>query len=443
MHKKAIFFTLIFSRILISNVCSDKDYINLAKSLKNNNLITEAIKIYKKALKINPNNSSAHWDLAMEFFKLCNYQASLKHFISLADLDSNNPYVYFNIGYNFFKLGQLKKAEEFFLKFLTLEPNSKDPYRFLGYIHVANGNFKKGYDFYNTFYKESDIKQKKLWNGSDVSGKTIYIWDNVGMGDVFCFIQYARKLKENGATVILGVRESLIPIMSSCPYVDKIIPRFCEVPECDLIIDVNRLTRMSYQAGFSVPCGYVEPYLFADKVLVKKYKKLMSQDKGFKLGICWDAYAYKNKMTGKKTINERSIPLHHFYFLSKLEGISLYSLQRVNGTEQLNYMPKDFKIHIFDETFDKSHGSFSDTAAVMKNLDLVITADTSIANLAGALGVNVWVLLPFAADWRWQIDKTYTDWYTTMCLFRQDKPGNWEYVINKVYFKLCSILKNS
>ncbi|MFC1842394.1 tetratricopeptide repeat protein [Candidatus Dependentiae bacterium] len=441
MYKKIICLIIVFSRIIIADVCSDRDYVNLAKSLRKNNRITESIEVYKKALKLNPDNFSAHWDLATEFFKQCNYQESLKHFCKLADSGTSNPYIFFNIGYIFFKLGQLDKAEEFLRRFLKLQPDSKDTYKFLGRIQVTKGNFKAGYDFYNRFYGEQDLKQKKLWRGSDVSGKIVYIWNNIGMGDVFCFIQYARKLKNNGATVILGVREGLIPIMSSCPYVDKVVPRFGYVPECDFIVDLNRLTRMSYRAGFGVPCGYIEPYLFANKGLVKKYKQLMSQDKCFKIGLCWDAYSYKNKMTGEKTINERSIPLYYLYFLSKLEKISLYSLQRVNGTEQLDFMPQDFKIHIFGQDFDKTHGSFSDTVAVMQNLDLVITADTSVANLAGALGVNVWVLLPFAADWRWQVDKSYTDWYPTMRLFRQDKPGNWEHAINKVCCELCSVLR--
>ena len=442
MYKKTILLTLIFSNLANANICTENDYIRLAQSLKNNDFITEAIKMYEKALKINPNNSTAHWDLGMELFKQCNYPDSLKHFHALAEIEPDNPYTYFNIAYNFFKLGQLDKAEDFFNLFSILAPNSKNPYRFLGFMNVLKGNFEKGYNFYNMFYGQLDKEQEKLWHGQNAAGKTVYIWDNVGMGDVFCFIQYARKLKEQGATVILGVRKGLIPLMSSCPYVDNVFLRFSQIPPCDFVIDINRLTRMSYRAGFGVPCGYIEPYLFANQQLVEKYKQTMSQDTNFKIGICWAARSYKNKATGKTSVNKRSIPLYHFYFLSKLEKVSLYSLQRVNDTEQLDYMPKDFNIQIFDENFDKNHGSFSDTAAVMKNLDLIITADTSIANLAGALGVTVWVLLPFAADWRWQHNTSHTGWYPTMRLFRQNKPGDWEYPINQVCDKLCNILFN-
>jgi len=410
--------------------------------------------IYKKALQVNPNNKTAHWDLALEFFTQGSYNKALEHFRTLENIDSHNPYVFFNIGYIFFKFGQWDNALHYFNKFLELNPESTESYRYLGRIYVTKGEFKKGYKFYDKAYEKHDAETPKLWCGQNLFGKTIYIWNNVGIGDVFCFTQYARKMKEQGAKeIILAVRKGLIPIMSSCPYVDKVIPRFTQVPPCDFVIDVNRLTRMSYKAGFKIPCGYKNPYLFANQELVNKYKKEFSEDKNFKIGLCWDAFSYKNKLTGKRMENERSIPLHHFYFLSKLKGVSLYSLQRINGIEQLDYMPKNFKIHVFDKNFDKTMGSFSDTAAVMKNLDLVITADTSVANLAGALGVRVWVLLPFAADWRWQLNSSYTGWYPNMKLFRpfdpsrfgtgfaQDRATNWKYPINQIENELCGILK--
>jgi len=108
----------LFSTIIANNICSDKDYVNLARSLNKNNRTTEAIKFYKKALKINPENFTAHWDLAIHFFKQRDYQQSLHYFSNLTKFGSENPYIFFNIAYNHNKLGQLDQALEFFHKFL-------------------------------------------------------------------------------------------------------------------------------------------------------------------------------------------------------------------------------------------------------------------------------------------------------------------------------------
>lgn len=130
----------------------------------------------------------------------------------------------------------------------------------------------------------------------------------------------------------------------------------------------------------------------------------------------------------------KNIQLATFDPLAQLQNIQLYSLQKIHGYKELQNCT--FNLHIFDETFDRDNGRFMDTAAIMKNLDLIITIDTSIAHLAGALGVPVWVLLPYKADWRWMLNKTNSPWYPTMRLFRQKKPGDWETVIQEIIKEL-------
>ncbi|MFC1842915.1 glycosyltransferase family 9 protein [Candidatus Dependentiae bacterium] len=320
--------------------------------------------------------------------------------------------------------------------------NDENAIKYLRRAYLMSGDLKRGYELEDFLYEKEEEKCKRLWRGENLCGKTIYIFDNIGMGDVFCFMQYAKYMKAQGAKVILGTRGFLRPIMSSCPYIDEIIPRFGDVPECDVYVYMHKLPRMAYKAGFGIPChepGNYKPYLFADKKLIQKWKGVLSQDKNFKVGICYDASVQKT-ISGKIVKNDRSIPLHCFYELSNLQGVSLYSLQRVNGTQQLDSMPQDFKLYVFDENFDKEHGSFSDTAAVMKNLDLVITVDTSIAHLAGALGVPVWMLLNYDSNWRWFQDRTDTQWYPTMRIFRQPERGDWDFVMSQVLQAISKII---
>ncbi|HEX3724826.1 MAG TPA: hypothetical protein VHV08_01225, partial [Pirellulales bacterium] len=147
---------------------------------------------------------------------------------------------------------------------------------------------------------------------------------------------------------------------------------------------------------------------------------------GFRVGIQWQGncdYMFDRA---------RSVPLVEFAPLADVAGVSLVSLQRKNGTEQLPSARGQFTIHDLGEDVDESRGPFVDTAAVMKNLDLVITSDTAAAHLAGGLGISVWVALPHAADWRWLLDRADCPWYPTMRLFRQRQWHEWSSVFAEI-----------
>ncbi|MDR3550757.1 MAG: glycosyltransferase family 9 protein, partial [Candidatus Babeliales bacterium] len=163
------------------------------------------------------------------------------------------------------------------------------------------------------------------------------------------------------------------------------------------------------------------PYVQINQQLVDRWHDRLSSDQNFKIGICW----HGNTIHGQ----EKFMPLSYFAQLAQLPHVSLYSLQQHHGLDQLDAIEDKNLIKTFDSNFDAV--PFTDTAAVMKNLDLIITIDTSIAHLAGALGVPVWVILPQNADWRWMIDRSDSPWYPTMKLFRQKQPG-WQEVINKI-----------
>ena len=173
-----------------------------------------------------------------------------------------------------------------------------------------------------------------------------------------------------------------------------------------------------------------KPYLFADKKLVSEWKQKLAADSNFKIGLCWQP----GDDTYMGVDQKRGLTLEQLKPLAQ-NGVSFYCLQMGGNTkEQLKNAP--FKINSFDETFDKANGSFMDTAAVMKNMDLIITVDTSVAHLAGGLGVPTWILLPYAADVRWMINKNDSIWYPNFTLFRQKNVGEWENVIKQLLTQL-------
>jgi hypothetical protein len=173
-------------------------------------------------------------------------------------------------------------------------------------------------------------------------------------------------------------------------------------------------------------------YLSVEAGLVERWGKRLG-DQGFKIGVCWQGS--KNKID-----LGRSIPLSQFQALSRLPDVRLISLHKGEGEAQLAHLPGGMTVESLGDDFDAGPDAFLDTAAVMKCCDLVISSDTSIAHLAGALGVRTWVPLQFVPDWRWFLDRDDSPWYPTMRLFRQQSQGDWDGVFARMADRLASEL---
>jgi ADP-heptose:LPS heptosyltransferase len=171
------------------------------------------------------------------------------------------------------------------------------------------------------------------------------------------------------------------------------------------------------------------PYLCADQKLIDQWHEKLAHDTRYKIGLCWQADIQNDK--SRLPIARRGCALTNFLTLQNIQGISLYSLQKYDGVEELKTIPRDFPLIHFDD-LDEQTEPFEDTAALMKNLDLIITVDTAIAHLAGALGCTVWLLLPYATDWRWIHGRTDSPWYPTMKIFKQSVPFDWQEVIKSI-----------
>jgi hypothetical protein len=173
------------------------------------------------------------------------------------------------------------------------------------------------------------------------------------------------------------------------------------------------------------------PYLFADPQLVEQWRQKLAPDKNFKVGICWQGNPNYSTHFLRVAVAAKSCSAAKFAPLAYVPGVTLYSLQRETGVEQLaRGIP--FPLVTFGPEFDRDNGRFMDTAALMQNLDLIITIDTSIAHLAAGLGKPVWILIPNPPDWRWMRDRTDSPWYPNMRLFRQTTALDWDSVIQTV-----------
>jgi hypothetical protein len=266
--------------------------------------------------------------------------------------------------------------------------------------------------------------QRPYWDGGPLEGKTLLLHAEQGLGDTIQFIRYAAVARERGARVVLGCPKPLLRILRSCRFLDRLVEEITPALDFDVYCPLMSLPGVLKTTLESVPAEV--PYLFASQELVQKWRERLGSLEGFKIGIGWQG---SPTYVGDRW---RSIPLRSFAPLAEMAGIRLVSLQKTAGREQLAELGDRFPVADFAEEMDEAAGPFMDTAAMMTQLDLVITSDTAIAHLAGALGVAVWVALPLVPDWRWLLDRSDNPWYPTMRLFRQQEPGDWTGVFDRI-----------
>lgn len=207
------------------------------------------------------------------------------------------------------------------------------------------------------------------------------------------------------------------------PYLDLVVPRSQAVPKCDYQIPVMSIPRIVKTEVATIPNE--TPYLQASTERIAYWKDVLSRDKNFKIGLCWQGNARYSTQALRRAVAAKSIALEQFKPLSDIPGVSLYCLQRVDGTEQIESCSFKNKLIIFDAEFDKKHGSFMDTAGVVPHLDLIISVDTGLCHMAAGMNCSTWIILPFPADWRWLRNRSDSPWYPSVRLFRQPKAGDW------------------
>jgi len=329
--------------------------------------------------------------------------------------------------------GEVDQAMSYFKAAVKKKPTNPEANWNLGDCFLLLGDYERGFMGFNWRWVNDPLYKNKLWQGQDLKNKKILIYCQWGFGDTFMYIRYAKILKDRGGTVLCICQKPLVPLLSLCPFIDKCSSDFTDSSLYDYQVPISFLPELLATRIDTIPQEV--PYLYAHKELEKKWHSLLNQ-KNFTIGICWHGADRNNPQ-----MKLRSMPLSSLKPLFSLPNTTIYSLQQNEGSEQLSNLPPSYTLHTFDETFDKIHGSFMDTAAVIKNLDLIITIDTSIAHLAGALNVPVWVMLPYANEWRFLLNRTDSPWYPTMKLFRQSSKRCWNEVVNHIVEELNKILK--
>ena len=299
----------------------------------------------------------------------------------------------------------------------------------LGHCLLQLGHFKEGLACYEWRWRTTGFTPRRsaqpLWDGTPFPGRTLLIDAEQGLGDSLLFMRYIPLARALGGSVTFVCQPALHRLLSGVPALGHVIPAGSDLPPFDLHIPLMSLPHRMGTTIETIPAPPPCPPI--DAGLRKQWaERLDKGGPGMRVGLAWQGNP-KASIDGS-----RSIPLARLAPLGQLQGIRLISLQKENGRDQIAELPGDVRIEDLGPQFDSGPDAFIDTAAVIANLDLVISCDTAITHVAAALGKPVWLLLCTVPDWRWQLGRDDSPWYPTVRLFRQRRHGDWDDVVADV-----------
>ncbi len=421
-----------FRKALALNPFFAEAYNNLGLALANKGLISEAIVNYNKALELKPDSVETYNNLGNAFADLEMLDGAIESFKKAIDLKPDFANAYYNLGNVFSDHGMLYEAIQNYEKAIALNNNFAEAHLNLAYVYLLSKNFEKGWEEYEWRHQvlktRLPLTSKPKWDETHLEDKVIYVYPEQGYGDTIQFARYLPLLSSAGARKVLFEPHKGMEQLFRESYLDAEILD-TSIPEDTLEFDVH-IPLLSLPRIFRINLDNMpfkkQRYLKANREKINVYKNVFFNNKEFRIGISWQG----NLLL--KRDGRRSVPLRCLYPLAKLPDIKLYSLQKGPGIELLDNLPDNVEIVNLGRTFN----DFSDTAAAIENLDLVITIDSAVAHLAGAMGKKTWILLPFYTEWRWFLDTDQSPWYEDVRLFRHTNNKGWEEMIGRVVEQL-------
>ena len=400
----------------------------------------EALAAYDRALALLPDYAEAWTNRGNVLRDMHRYEEALDCHNRAIALRPGLAEAFNNRGSVYHDTRRFDEALRDYRRTIELNPKHSEAHASIGLVQLLVGNWAEGWENYERRFRKKSVAARRPnnhasdWIGEPLDGRSILLYGEQGLGDVIQFIRFVPTLQAMGAAVTVMVTRRLHRLLSvlgpDVTFVDSVTPEM----KFDFQIALMSLPRALQIRVDSVPAPV--PYLRADAKRSDIWRARLGEH-GYKVGLAWQGNP------AGRVDNGRSIPLQAFAPLSEIEGVRLISLQKNFGTEQLRRRPPGMAIEAPSHEFDDGVDAFIDTAAMMVNLDLVVTSDTSIAHLAGALGRPVWVALKYVPDWRWLLDREDSPWYPTMRLFRQTAVDDWAGVAHRMAAALREAVRES
>ncbi len=425
----------ILSQVLDRFPDDPEAYYSLGAALKAKGRFEEAVECYQKAIQFNPHLPEAYYNLGNVFKEKGQIKEAKEQFRKALELKPNFAETYNNFGMIYKEAGELSVALLMFRKAWEVKPGFAEAKWNMGLTCLLAGNFIEGWEGYEWRWEKPDYKKCKrsflnpVWNGEDIAGKRILLHAEQGFGDTLQFIRYVPLVAARGARIGVECPRDLLNLLGGMDGINHLVARGDPLPEFDLHCPLMTLPKVFGTTLDSIPSK--NPYLKVDPDLKRIWEeRIHSKSMKFKVGLVWSGNPEhlndRNRSCGLKILSP----------LSQIENVQLFSVQKGPGSEEIKNPGRKFNLIDFTDRIR----DFSDTAALIENLDLVISVDTAVAHLAGALGKRIWTLLPFSPDWRWLLGRDNSPWYPTMRLYRQQESGDWLEVIQKVAIDLHSLV---
>jgi len=369
------------------------------------------------------------------------FSRALKLAQQMRDIDPSYAKAHANIGSVYVAFNKYDEAIFAYEKAISIDPGLVPAHLCLATALLVTGNFKRGWREYVWSWRDhtrasdySYFNRVELWNGESFVGKRLLVTFDQGFGDSIQMLRYLPLIKARGGHVILQVdpvREPMLPLFYGLPGIDELRgPADGPIDAANVDLHIPLWSGTPYALGLdNLSTLPVSPYLWAQPDRIERWRPRLEKTSLPRVGIVWAG--------AKANLNDRnrSIPFESMSVLGDIDGISWFGLQKGRDEDRDRWM----KLKI--DPLGQDISDFSDTAAIIAQLDLVISVDTAIVHLAGALGKPVWNMVTFSPDWRWLLDRRDSIWYPTMLLFRQPKPGDWASVLRNVHSCLSKLTK--
>ena len=425
-----------FKKTIFLNPNYTQAYFNMSVVLKEQDKLDEAIDACKMAIFLQPNHAEAYNNLGAILKEQDKLDDAIKNYNKAISLKPSYAEAYNNLGVVLKEQNKLDEAIKGYNKAISLQSDYAEAHYNLSISYNLKGNLKYGLQLYEWRLRKKNCptripRDHLIWDGSkSLIGKRFAVYEEQGLGDIIQFCRYLILLKQKGAEITFKVNKKMHAILKTLDAAILLVDNDPDENDIDFEIALMSLPHLLNTNLNTIPS--MGSYLYADRDKIVSWSKRFKKP-SFKIGICWQGS--KNKIDVG-----RSFDLSLFKDISRLPNVELISLHKGEGENQIKDI--NFELTTLGSVFDSGEDAFVDTAAVMANCNLIITSDTAIAHLAGALGCPTWVILKKVPDWRWMLGRNDSPWYPKMKLFRQKKRNDWGEVFEIIKKDLLSLIKS-
>jgi Flp pilus assembly protein TadD len=456
-----------YRRSLALNRTAPRTHNNLAVALAEQRKFGSALAHYREAVRLDPDYAHAHFNFGNAYRELGRHAEAIVEYeraLTLAPgwpaallnrglalaaggeqaaaeasyrealaAQPDYPEAHNNLGLALELQGRLDQAMQHFDRALELAPAFANAHANRAQLQLLRGNLREGWPEYEWRWRLPGVGlpgiDTPIWDGTPPGGRSVLLRAEQGLGDTIQFVRFASMLANAGATVVLECQPALVSLLTRVRGVRRVVPRGSAIPRCNTQIPVASLPRVLGITDIAaIPAATA--YLDVDPVREAQWRERLAADPALKVGIVWQG------SSAHPQDPHRSIPPEHFVALAAVPGVEIVNLQLGQRAPAALRAKEPLAEIDAEQPF-----SFEDTAAIVANLDLIVTCDTALAHLAGALGVPVWIALPLIPDWRWLLERDDSPWYPSARLFRQTHLDDWSDVFARIVEALATKAK--